>query len=113
MFFEPQRPMPFIATLHRRQREVAAILEGAVGWVWPWDRIGEITNDLPTRKYELDLVGVLELQRSKFEPPGFECGCREAQELVSPCFRSLTEYKPWVRVTLTTAHSASVVLPLG
>ncbi len=54
---QPEGPMPFVSTSHRRKRDIEIELVGAVRRVGPRNRFRQITNDLPVWKQKLRLLG--------------------------------------------------------
>src|SRR5215472_8289186 len=67
---EPQRPMPFFATLHCRESNISVVGVCSVGRKRPWNNLVQIPNDFPLREQELGLFGIV-----KFERPQQETGC--------------------------------------
>ena len=70
--FESNRPLPLVAALDGRERNVTIVGKSAVGGVRPRNDGVEMLDDLPLGKEQLGLLRVGELERAQEEAPGVE-----------------------------------------
>ena len=65
LFCEPYAPVPCFTALDLGQCDVAAVLQGAIGRVGPWNTVEEIAHDFPMREKLLHLRCIREFKRAK------------------------------------------------
>ncbi len=76
--FESKRPLPLVAALDGRERNVTIVGKSAVGGVRPRNDGVEMLDDLPVGKKQLGLLRIGELERAQEEARGVEFDGRDA-----------------------------------